>query len=112
MVNWAAAIGPHTAQLFQRILEDKPHPEMGYRSCLGIIRLSTLYSPTRTEAAGELALRTGACRYHSIKSILQTGLDQQPKLNPTSPPTPPTPHDNVRGPQYFTAKETTCSNNQ
>ena len=40
MVEWAAGIGPHTAQLFERILDDKPHPEMGYRSCLGIIRLA------------------------------------------------------------------------
>jgi len=112
MVNWAATIGPHTAQLFERILADKPHPEMGYRSCLGVIRLSTLYSSARMEAAADLALQAGACRYQSIKSILQTGLDQQPKPNPTSPPTPPTQHDNLRGPQYFTAKETTCSNNQ
>ena len=113
MVNWAATIGSHTAQLFQQILADKPHPEMGYRSCLGIIRLSTLYSSARMEAAADLALQTGACRYQSIKSILQIGLDQQPKLNPTSPPTPPAQHDNLRGPQYFTAQETkTCSNNQ
>jgi transposase len=41
MVSWAATIGPHTARLFERILEEKPHPEMGYRSCLGIIRLSS-----------------------------------------------------------------------
>ena len=112
MVNWAATIGPHMAQLLERILADKPHPEMGYRSCLGIIRLSTLYSSARMESAADLALQTGACRYQSIKSILQTGLDQQPKLNPTSPPTPPAQHDNLRGPQYFTAQETkTCSNN-
>jgi transposase len=40
MVHWAQTIGPHTARLFERILADKPHPEMGYRSCLGIIRLA------------------------------------------------------------------------
>ena len=40
MVHWAEQIGPHTARLFERILADKPHPEMGYRSCLGIIRLA------------------------------------------------------------------------
>ena len=113
MVSWAATIGPLTAQLFERILQDKPHPEMGYRSCLGIIRLAATFSPTRMEAAADLALRTGACRYQSIKSILQNGLDQQPKANPTSPPTTPTQHDNLRGSQYFTAQETTpCSNNQ
>jgi len=40
MVHWAESIGPHTARLFERILADKPHPEMGYRGCLGIIRLA------------------------------------------------------------------------
>ena len=38
MVHWARTIGPNTARLFERIMNDKPHPEMGYRSCLGIIR--------------------------------------------------------------------------
>lgn len=45
--------GPHTTRLFERILADKPHPEMGYRSCLGIIRLADKYSPARVEAAAE-----------------------------------------------------------
>ncbi len=54
MVHWAQTIGPHTARLFERILADKPHPEMGYRSCLGIIRLADQYSPARMEAAAKL----------------------------------------------------------
>jgi hypothetical protein len=54
MVNWARSIGPNTAQLLERILNDKPHPEMGYRSCLGIIRLAQQYSAQRMEAAAEL----------------------------------------------------------
>ena len=102
MVNWAAAIGPHTAQLFERILDDKPHPEMGYRSCLGIIRLSNQYSAERMEAAAERAVLTGACRYKSVKSILENSLDRQP-LN-KSVPAPSTRtiyHDNVRGAEYF-----------
>ena len=40
MVHWAETIGPNTARLFERIMSDKPHPEMGYRGCLGIIRLA------------------------------------------------------------------------
>jgi transposase len=112
MVSWATTIGSHTAQLIERILADKPHPEMGYRSCLGIIRLASTYSPVRMEAAADLALRTGACRYKSIESILQKGLDQQPQVPPSATPTPPT-HENLRGPQYFSAQEATaCSNNQ
>ena len=37
MVRWAQTIGPNTAGLFERIVTDKPHPEMDYRGCLGII---------------------------------------------------------------------------
>ena len=78
MVQWAQTIGPHTAQLFERMMADKPHPEMGYRGCLGIIRLAGKYSHARMEAAAERALLTGACRYRSIESILKNSLDQQP----------------------------------
>jgi transposase len=100
MVHWAEQIGPHTAKLFARILAEKPHPEMGYRSCLGIIRLAELYSSTRMEAAADRALRTGACRYQSVKSILKNSLDQQPL--PELPPLPlPPSHDNIRGAEYF-----------
>jgi len=40
---------PNTAQLFERILNAKPHPEMGYRSCLGIIRPAQQYSAQRKQ---------------------------------------------------------------
>jgi hypothetical protein len=89
MVHWAESIGPHTARLFERILADRPQPEMGYRGCLGIIRLAGQYSPIRMEAADERALLTGACRYQSVKSILKNGLDQQPVRMPTLPASPP-----------------------
>ena len=99
MVHWAGTIGPHTARLFERILNDKPHPEMGYRGCLGIIRLAGKYSVQRVEAACERALLTGACRYKSVESILKNSLDQLPVSSPPSASTPP--HDNIRGAEYF-----------
>ena len=99
MAHWAETIGPHTGRLFQRIMNDKPHPEMGYRGCLGIIRLAEKYSVRRVEAAAELALLTGACRYKSMESILRNSLDRMP---PSSPPPASTPtHDNIRGSEYF-----------
>jgi transposase len=98
--QWAATIGPHTAQVVEKIMASFPHPEMGYRSCLGIIRLSQRYSPVRVEAAAQRALLTGAVRYKSIDSILRRSLDQQPLAQtPTERPT--TPHDNIRGAEYF-----------
>jgi hypothetical protein len=100
MVNWARSIGPNTAQLFEQILNAKPHPEMGYRSCLGIIRLAQRYSAQRMEAAAERALLAKACRYQSVKSILKNSLDTVP-LSPPPPGSPPLTHDNVRGAEYF-----------
>ncbi len=104
MIQWAGTIGPHTARLFERLLADKPHPEMGYRSCLGLIRLAQQYSPARMEAAAQRAVLTGACRYRSVKSILEKSLDRQPLPEPASPP-PVRPldprHDNLRGAEYF-----------
>src|SRR5215469_6910260 len=100
MVHWAEQIGPHTARLIERILSEKPHPEMGYRSCLGIIRLAEQYSATRMEAAALRALESNACRFQSVKSILKNSLDQQPLTAlPSLLPSPP--HDNIRGSEYF-----------
>jgi len=62
----------------ERALAEKPHPEMGYRSCLGIIRLTQQYSAQRMEAVAERALLAQAWRYQSVKSILKNSLDAVP----------------------------------
>lgn len=100
MVSWAASVGAHTAQLVQRMLDDKPHPEMGYRACLGVIRLAQKYSAARMETAAERALLTGAISYKSVKSILRNGLDTQPSQSAAPPRISPE-HENLRGPEYF-----------
>jgi transposase len=101
LVRWAQSVGPATEQLFSEILKSKPHPEMGYRSCLGILRLGTRYSDERLEAAARRAVATGACSYHSVKSILERSLDRQ-ALDPP-PPSAPLAHENLRGATYFDA---------
>ena len=103
MIHWAGTIGPQTARLFERTMSDKPHPEMGYRGCLGIIRLAKKYSNERVEAASQRALLTGACRCKSIEAILKNGLDRIPvNQEPSSPqPSSMPPHDNIRGSEYF-----------
>jgi hypothetical protein len=52
------------------------------------------------EAAADRALRIGACRYQSVKSILKNSLDQQPLTQLPALP-PPAAHDNIRGAGYF-----------
>lgn len=98
--RWAANIGTHTEDLITHILRERPHPEQGYRACLGILRLAKSYGDTRLDAACARALALGAHRYQSVASILKHGLDQQP-LSPTTEPELPTHHDNLRGPGYY-----------
>jgi transposase len=100
LVDWAKTVGPATADLFDRIIATKRHPEQGYRSCLGILRLGKQYSSQRLEAAACRAIALKACSYQSVKSILQCNLDSQP-IEPAAQPNPPLDHPNIRGSEYF-----------
>ena len=95
----AGRIGPMLSLLMARIIEDRPHPEQGYRSCLGIIGLSKRFGAERLEAAALRALEIGARNYPSVKSILEKGLDKVPV--PKAPEREPILHDNIRGSQYY-----------
>jgi len=99
MIEWARKIGPQCAKVVEYILAHKPHPEMGFRSCLGIIRLGKGAGEQRLEAACGRALRFGTCSYQSIKSILESGLDRQAE-EPELPLSTAT-HENVRGQGYY-----------
>jgi transposase len=100
LIHWAATSGPATAQVVETILASRPHPQQGFRSCLGIMRLGKSYSAERLEAACQRALTLGACSYKSIESILKKGLDRQPLPQPPALLASP-PHPNIRGPQYY-----------
>ena len=101
IIGWAQTIGPHTAALVEAILADRPHPEQGYRSCLGILRLAKRYSPARLEAACARAGSVAARSYRHVDSILKHGLDQV--ALPAAGPSPALSavHEHVRGPQYY-----------
>jgi transposase len=103
IIRWAAQTGPHTEKLVTHILENKPHPQQGFRSCLGILRLGKQYSPKRLEAACAYALSIQGFFYKSVQSILKNGLDQKPTLllkKQESIPALPF-HLNIRGKQYY-----------
>lgn len=101
LLRWAETIGPATAAVAATILEHRPHPEQGYRSCLGLRRLGREYGPTRLEAACRRAQTIEAFAFKSVQSILKTGLDQQALPEPA--PTIPLPidHDHLRGTAYY-----------
>jgi transposase len=100
LIHWAESVGHATAQIITSILETKPHPEMGYRSCLGILRLAKTYSAERLEAASQRALQLQAFSYRSLSSILKNSLDRQILLEPESNQAGPR-HENVRGADYY-----------
>ena len=82
ILSWAGRPGPSTRALCGAILADRPHPEQGYRSCLGILRLAKKYGDARVE------------------SVLRLGLDSQPMVDVQASQAP-VDHENVRGPDYF-----------
>ena len=102
LVAWGASIGKATARVVETILERQPHPEQGYRACLGLLSLGRRYGPGRLDAASGRALGSGAVSYRSVKSILATGLDQLPLDETAAPPLDlPSTHAHVRGAAYY-----------
>ena len=100
LIRWAAKTGEHTATLIERILESRPHPQQGFRPCLGIMRLAKRYGDDRCEAACKRALHIQSYSYKSVESILKHGLDQQPLPQPPSKQ-PAIEHHNLRGANYY-----------
>ncbi len=100
LVLWAAKAGEATAQVVETILASRPHPQQGFRACLGIMRLGKRYGDDRLEAACRRAIRIGACSYKSLESILKHDLDRQPLPGQRTAATVIT-HGNIRGAQYY-----------
>lgn len=100
LVRWASKTGPSTAQLVESILSSRPHPQQGFRSCLGIMRLGKTYPQERLEAACARALAIGALSYRSVEAILKNGLDKRPLPTKTREPDAIF-HENIRGPRYY-----------
>jgi transposase len=95
----AGKIGPATIALAEAIMKAKPHPEQGFRACLGILRLARSFGSARLEAASRRGNDIGATSYGSIKSILQHGLDKA--YADETPEEPPISHGNIRGTRYY-----------
>jgi len=100
LIRWAEKTGPATAGVIQTILERRAHPQQGFRSCLGILRLGKGFGEERLEAACRRALTLGACSYKSIESILRKGLDRR-ALTQQQELDLPIEHDNLRGSDYY-----------
>ena len=107
MINWGRSVGSETGTLVEQILAAKPHPEQGYRSCLGLMGLGRRFGNDRLEAASKRALDCRTATYRSVKSILEHGLDRIPPEEAETQLTLPVDHAHVRGNQYYSTITTT-----
>jgi transposase len=96
--RWGKSIGPHTEGLIIAILANRPHPEQGFRTCLGVLRLYRALATERAESVSARAVAVGAFNYKSIVSILANNLDRTPPVTSSGAVID---HANVRGPTYF-----------
>jgi transposase len=99
ILSWAEKLGPGTRALCNAILCERPHPEQGFRSCLGILRLAKRYGDARLESACVRAVAVNARSYRIVESMLRRGLDSTPLAQDA--PSLVADHENLRGPDYY-----------
>jgi transposase len=101
ILSWASQLGPATHAFCAAILADRPHPEQGFRSCLGILRLAKEYGDARVENACARCFVVGARSYRSVESVLKRKLDAVVEAHETPSTETHIEHENVRGADYF-----------
>jgi transposase len=95
----AGEVGRNASVLVEIIMQERAHPEQGFRASIGILRLAKTFGRERLEAACGRALEIGARSYSSVNSILKNNLDRRRPDTPADGPA--IAHDNIRGPTYF-----------
>lgn len=99
LIQWGESIGANTGAVVEHLLRSKPHPEQGYRACLGLLALAREYGDARLEAASAMAVKLSSPTRKSVKSILESGRDRRRTGEPLTLDLPA--HGNVRGPGYY-----------
>ena len=93
LLQWAGEIGLHTRQLIQSLLVSRQHPEQAFRSCLGILHLSSQYTPEQMEIACQQAHQAKTLNYQGVKGFLEHLPPAEPKSVLL--------HENIRGNSYY-----------
>lgn len=99
-IRWADKSGPNTSKLIEDVLSSRAHPQQGFRTAMGILRLGKSYGDKRLDAACKRALAIGGKSYRSVASILKHSLDQKPMPDSSTEHEAIT-HRNIRGSKYY-----------
>jgi len=104
IMNWGLTIGTETAKLFKNIMDSRPHPEMGYRSCLGIIReykkyQEKEYTEEHLEIISTMAISRHCYKVAEVKDLLKSYTPKD--SDESSSLIALTTHKNIRGAGYY-----------
>jgi len=99
LIDWGNRIGVATGEVVTRLLQERRHPQHGYRACLGMLNRAKRFGAARLEAACERALKLGAFQYRHVRDVLVNRRDrvQPPEAGEWTSPD----HVNLRGPRYY-----------
>ena len=81
------------------MLESRPHPEQGFRTCLGILRSYRGLNPARLEAVSARAVELGVLNCKGVAALLARKPDEATANN--DPPATLFEHANLRGRGYY-----------
>jgi transposase len=95
--RWGASIGPQTEGLMIAILSSRPHPEQGFRTCLGVLNLYREIDAQKAEAVSTRAVEISGLNCKSISALIKTY--KAPRHSDESAAVGE--HANLRGPSYF-----------
>ena len=98
-ISLASEVGSPVEEFIKLVLINKPHPEQGYKSCMGILSFERRVGRERLAAACSRALDYGTYSYAIIKNILERNLDRLPEPEVIEQIIPE--HNNIRGRSYY-----------
>jgi hypothetical protein len=107
IIDWGKTIGKNTGELLRLIMEKRPHPEMGYRSCLGITREFKRYRDKglreeELDAIAKYAITYQRFRLKQITDLLKDGVQERHESAESTTSLFETHHHaNVRGSKYY-----------
>ena len=105
LLAWAQSVGEGTEKLFLYLLQDKPHPESGFRTCIAIIKESKSHDLSRIESVSLYLLKIKSLTLTSFRSVLRTNADKIGSeffaANDEAISLIEMPHENIRGADYF-----------
>jgi len=101
MISWGRKFGVHTEELMEKIMARRPHPEMGFRSCMGILNRAKAIDADTVEAVSKRMLELKLFTVKNFENILRNKSYNRVPTAPLEMTPPDSHHENVRGSECY-----------